>query len=82
MLTSWLAPGASTLGGQSTAMLSLFSYLYKAQIVMTDCEQGGFSLQASALTEQKHLLLPALHLQHLMCFATSFSVAYKKLSSR
>ncbi len=49
MLTSWLAPGASTLGGQSTVMLSLFSYLHKAQIIMTDYEQGGFSLQASAL---------------------------------
>ena len=27
MLTSWLAPGASTLGGQSTARLSVLSYL-------------------------------------------------------
>jgi len=75
MLTSWLAPGASTLGGQSTIMLSLFSYLHKAQIVTTDYEQGGFSLQTSALTEQRHVLLPALHLRHLLCFATSFSVA-------
>lgn len=76
MLTSWLAPGASTLGGQSTVMLSLFSYLYIAQISKTDCEQGGFSLQASAHTEQRHLWLPTLHTQHLLCFATSFSVAY------
>lgn len=49
MLTSWLAPGASTHGGQSTVMLSLFSYLYMAQTVMTDDEQGGFSLQASKI---------------------------------
>lgn len=51
MLTSWLAPGASTLGGQSTVMLSLFSYLHKTQTVMTDYEQGGFSLRASEPTE-------------------------------
>ncbi len=62
MLTSWLAPGASTLGGQSTVMLSLFSYLHMAQTVMTDYEQGGFSLQTSKPNEQRNLWLPALHL--------------------
>lgn len=76
MLTSWLAPGASTLGGQSTVMLSLLSYLHKAQIIMTDYEQGGFSLQASKLTEADNCCCLLRILQHLMCFATSFSVAY------